>query len=97
TFGMGLLRADSAPQSSYVATRSGQGYAFTRGVGMFLHRGDHSEIKGGLVQPDPREPNGSVSLCQGVGFGPRAYAGGGVGLAVAAGSHITVHGSYFSQ
>ena len=91
------MRADSALQSTYVATRSGQGFALTRGVGLFLHRGDHVDIKGGLVEPDPREPSGSVSLCQGVGFGPRAYAGGGVGLAVVVGSNATVQGSYFSQ
>jgi hypothetical protein len=97
TFGMGLMRADSASGSSYVATRSAQGFALTRGVGLFLHRGDKADLKGGLVEPDPREPNGSVSMCQGVGFGPRAYAGGGVGLALVAGSHVHVRGSYFSQ
>lgn len=96
-FGLGLLIAKEAHGSSYVATRSGQGSALTRGVGVFLHEGNEGDIKGGLVQPDPREPLGSVSLCQGVGFGPRAYAGGGVGIAVIKGNNNTVKGSYFSQ
>ncbi len=96
-FGVGILSAKSSKGSTYVATRSGQGSAWTRGVGIFLHEGDDADIKGGLVQPDPREPLGSVSLCQGVGFGPRAYAGGGVGIAVVKGNRISVKGSYFSQ
>ena len=96
-FGVGILSAKSAKNSTYVATRSGQGSALTRGIGLFLHEGDNADIKGGLVQPDPREPLGSVSMCQGVGFGPRAYAGGGVGIAVIKGNGISVKGSYFSQ
>ncbi len=96
-FGVGILVDRDAKESSYVATRNGQGSAFTRGVGIFFHEGDGGDIKGGLVQPDPREPSGSVSLCQGVGFGPRAYAGGGVGLAVVKGDNNAVKGSYFSQ
>lgn len=96
-FGVGILHARSGKGSSYVATRTGQGAALTRGVGIFLHEGNDASIKGGLVQPDPREPLGSVSMCQGVGFGPRAYAGGGVGIAIVKGDGNSVKGSYFSQ
>lgn len=95
--GLGMLIADKADKSTYDAMRSGQGAGFSRGLGMFRHRGGNAVIRGGLTQPDPREPLGTVSLCQGVGFGTRAYSGGAVGLAVVAGDNNTVRGSYFSQ
>jgi len=97
TFGVGLLQVLDGHDSRYWANRSGQGAGLIRGVGLFFHRGDRTDIKGGLVEPDPREPLGSVSICQGVGFGPRAYGGGGVGLAVLRGDNLSVRGSYFSQ
>ncbi len=95
--GVGVLWARNGKSSKVTAVRSGQGSALTRGIGLFLHEGDDADIRGGLVQPDPREPLGSVSMCQGVGFGPRAYAGGGVGIAVVHGTSVSVKGSYFSQ
>ncbi len=95
-FGAGLLRGDGGG-STYAATRSGQGAGFVRGVGIFRHTGDRAELRGGLVQPDPREPQGAVSMCQGVGFGRRAYAGGGVGIASVSGDDVRVTGSYFAQ
>src|SRR5262249_53987902 len=83
--------------STYTATRTGQGVGLVRGVGIMSHTGDDSDIKGGLIEPDPREPKGAVSLCQGVGYGERAYSGGGVGLASVRGDNLSVQGSYFSQ
>lgn len=97
SFGVGIFSAQNGSQSNYTAIRSGQGSALTRGVAIFFHEGDGADIKGGLVEPDPREPLGSVSLCQGVGFGPRAYAGGGLGFAIVKGHNVSVRGSYFSQ
>lgn len=96
-FGIGLLRVQNGHRSSYVANRGGQGLGLTKGIGLFLHHGNVSEVKGGLVEPDPREPLGTVSLCQGVGYGPRGYAGGGIGIASLRGSSMSVTGSYFAQ
>ncbi|OVE77510.1 hypothetical protein BVX98_02485, partial [bacterium F11] len=96
-YGLGIFQGQGSHKSTYWAERNGQGLGMTKGVGLFSHQGDDSSIKGGLVQPDPREPMGSVSLCQGVGFGRRAYVGGGVGIAVVKGDRNTVKGSYFSQ
>jgi HEAT repeat protein len=96
-FGVGILNVDNGAGSTYEATRNGQGLGFARGVGLFLHKGNRAHVRGGLVQPDPREPQGSVSLCQGVGFGRRAYTGGGVGIASLIGDDIQVLGSYFAQ
>ena len=42
-------------------------------------------------------PLGSRSLCQGVGFGPRAFAAGGAGFCVLRGDGLTVESSYFAQ
>ena len=36
-------------------------------------------------------------MCQGVAFGNRAYAGGGVGIALINGNNNLIKGSYFSQ
>lgn len=96
-FGVGLLSIENSVQSTIVAKRTGQGSADVRGVGLFRFQGDETRIEGGLVQPDPREPQGAISLCQGVGFGRRAYSGGGVGLAILKGNKNSVKGSYFSQ
>src|SRR5262249_36249438 len=67
-FGVGLIDVDGK-HSTYTATRTGQGVGLVRGVGIMSHTGDDSDIKGGLIEPDPREPKGAVSLCQGVGYG----------------------------
>ncbi len=96
-YGVGLLDVKDGDGSTYLANRNGQGVGFVRGVGLFRHEGDNARVRGGLVQPDPREPQGAVSVCQGVGFGRRAYSGGGVGIATLHGDGIQVNGSYFAQ
>lgn len=96
-FGVGILSVKAGAGSSYLAHRNGQGAGFVRGVGLFYHQGDNTVVRGGLVQPDPREPQGTVSVCQGVGFGRRAYSGGGVGIAALDGNNIEATGSYFAQ
>lgn len=95
--GVGLLHVQEASDSSYYLSRNGQGLGMVRGVGLFSHRGDNTDIVGGLEQPDPREPLGAISLCQGVGFGQRAFSGGGTGLAIFVGNKISVKASYFAQ
>ncbi len=97
SFGLGILDARRGEKSSYVLTRMGQGLGLVRGVGVFSHEGNAADIRGGLVEPDPREPMGAISMCQGVGDGRRAYAGGGVGIAAVQGDSVTVTGSYFAQ
>ena len=76
-FGAGLLwsRGESAV---FRADLSGQGYGFTRGSGIFSHRGSKADLRCGLRYPDPREASASLSLCQGAGYGHRAFAGGGL-------------------
>jgi len=95
--GVGILKVKNGDGSTFLVNRNGQGAAMVRGVGVFSLQGDNADIKGGLIEPDPREPKGAVSICQGVGFAERAYSGGGVGICSIQGSSNTVTGSYFSQ
>ncbi len=96
-FGVGLFISQNGDESSFVADLYAQGVGFTRGVGIFTHQGSSATLLAGLVNPDPREPLGATSLCQGVGYGPRGYAGGGVGICLLSGSHMRVESSYFAQ
>jgi HEAT repeat protein len=96
-FGVGMLINRGASGSEYRANRYAQGIGFTRGVGIFRHEGSSSSFWAGMTDPDPREPLGRVSLCQGVGYGPRAYASGGVGLCVLRGNGLRLESSYFAQ
>jgi len=96
-FGVGIFSNPEGSNSYYRANLYSQGVGFTKGIGIFRHQGSSSTFLAGLVQPDPREPLGSTSLCQGVGYGPRAFAGGGIGLCVLKGNHLNVESSYFAQ
>lgn len=96
-FGVGIFSNSSGEKSFYEATRHAQGVGFTRGLGIFRHRGSDAVLRAGLVEPDPREPLGTTSLCQGVGFGFRGYAGGGIGLCVLSGDRLSLESSYFAQ
>ncbi len=96
-FGLGIFDAGHSESSSYLITSKGQGYGWTRGVGLFRHEGNASAIRGGLTRPDPREPLGTDCECQGTGMGPRPYAAGGVGVAAVSGDSVTVLGNYFSM
>ena len=60
-FGVGILKNSRGHKSTTTAARQGQGLGMTQGVGIFSHAGDNADIKGGLVDPDPREPLGSVA------------------------------------
>jgi len=95
-FGLGLLysEGDSAVLSADLA---GQGYAFTRGVGLFALHGSGAHLDCGLRYPDGREAAAMISLCQGTGYGPRAFAAGGVGLASVQGDGSQLRSSYFAQ
>jgi len=96
-FGIGLFSADIPANAAYQIDFGGQGAGFTRGAGIFIHHGSQADIRGGLTYPDPREELGFTSFCQGVGYGPRAYAAGGVGLALVQGDHNHIESSYFAQ
>lgn len=95
-FGIGLFSAQG-DAARYKALYAGQGFGFTRGAGLFIHKGHDAKVEGGLFYPDPREPLAAASLCQGVGFGPRAFAGGGIGLALADGDRNSFQSSYFAH
>jgi len=97
TFGVGLLSVEQGNLSQYNLRLSGQGFGFTQGVGLFRHQGDHSKIVGGLYYPDPREDKAIISLTQGVGYGLRATAAGGTGIAYVEGDGISMQASYFAQ
>ena len=96
-FGAGIFSNRSAEGAEYRANRYAQGIGFTRGVGIFRHEGSGATLEAGLTDPDPREPLGRVSLCQGVGYGPRAYAAGGVGICALRGDRLRLESSYFAQ
>ncbi|MBI5208817.1 MAG: HEAT repeat domain-containing protein [Elusimicrobia bacterium] len=95
-FGVGVL-SSRGDRSVFKADLSGQGYGFTRGAGLFVHRGDNAVMEGGLTYPDPREPAATLSMCQGAAYGHRAFSAGGFGAAVLQGDDATVTGSYFAQ
>ncbi len=96
-FGAGFFINNDGENALYQTQLYGQGVGFTRGLGIFIHRGDGADLKAGLVDPDPRESLGATSLSQGVGCGPRAYAGGGIGMCLLKGDSIRVESSYFAQ
>ncbi len=94
--GLGLLRS-RGKDSHFDARLAGQGFGMTRGLGLFLHRGDRAQVNGGLYYPDPREDKALISLCQGMGYGPRAFAAGGIGLAYLEGNDMKLKASYMAQ
>lgn len=96
-FGLGAFTNDQGTEARYRTQLYGQGVGFTRGIGLFIHQGSNAILQAGLVDPDPREPLGATSLSQGVGYGPRGYAGGGLGLCLLRGDGISVESSYFAQ
>lgn len=93
-FGVGLLELRGTSRLS--ARFAAEGFGFTRGVGLFLAR-QTTDARCGLYFPDPREDLAWLSLCQGVGYGPRAYAGGGWGVARVDGAGSRLQASYFAQ
>ncbi|MBI3012645.1 MAG: HEAT repeat domain-containing protein, partial [Elusimicrobia bacterium] len=96
-FGVGILSHNAGNGSLYETNLYGQGVGLTRGVGLFRFQGSDSQFLAGLLEPDPRESLGSTSLCQGVGYGPRGYAGGGIGVCALKGDRLHLESSYFAQ
>jgi len=76
---------------------AGQGFGTTRGAGLWRHRGEGLSASCGFEVPDAREALGSLSLGQGAGMGPRAFAAGGVGAALVRGADARLDASYFAQ
>lgn len=95
-FGLGFCDVEGKG-ARYELELAGQGFGFTRGVGLFRHEGSSAVIDGGLTVPDGREPLAALSLSQGAGNGPRAFAAGGIGLALVAGGGAQLHASYMAQ
>ena len=95
-FGLGLLDSEG-DAADFTADLAGQGFAFTRGAGLFAHRGGAARWTCGLRYPDGREASATISLCQGTGYGPRAFAAGGVGLASLQGDGAKLRSGYFAQ
>lgn len=95
-FGLGVMVSEGEG-ARVVAGQSGQGFGFTRGAGLFFQKGGSSRLEGGLIHPDPHEAVGATSLCQGVGLGPRSFAGGGVGVAAVDGNGLDLRASYMAQ
>lgn len=95
-FGLGLLDFSGA-SGSFTAPINAQGFGFTRGVGLLRVRGKGARLECGLVYPDPRDAVAAVSLCQGAGYGPRAFAAGGFGLARVESDDAQLYSNYFAQ
>lgn len=95
-FGVGIL-VSTGHKAKFKLRIAGQGFGMTRGVGLFLHRGDDAQLDGGHQIPDFREPLGMLSLSQGAGYGPRAFAAGGIGVARVEGSRAQLLASYMAQ
>ena len=96
-FGLGFLSVSDPAAAHYNAWFGAQGVGFTQGTGIFFHRGDDAVIEGGLHFADPREPLAITSVCQGVGYGPRAFAAGGIGVAAIRGDRNHLSSSYIAQ
>lgn len=96
SFGVGVLDA-AGDGHQLSATLGAQGYAGPRAAGVFRHDGAGLKASCGLTVPDPREELGFLSLCQGAGIGPRAFAAGGAGLAAVSGRGADLRASYFAQ
>lgn len=95
-FGAGAFVVSGA-SAALTAEFAAQGFGLTRGAGLFVSRGAALVADCGLRHPDPRDPLAMLSMCQGAGDGPRAYAGGGLGLALVDGDGAALRASYFAQ
>ncbi|HVC08482.1 MAG TPA: HEAT repeat domain-containing protein [Elusimicrobiota bacterium] len=95
-FGAGVFLSSGAG-SDLSADFAAQGFGFSNGAGLFRLRGDGARLSCGFAEPDGHEDKAFLSLCQGVGYGPRAFAAGGVGLAVLDGSGARLDSSYNAQ
>ncbi len=95
-FGAGVLVSESSG-GTIAAHLASQGFGFTNGVGILKQNGDGNALSCGLETADPREAEAALSLCQGAGLGPRAFAAGGIGLAAVTGDRNTLQASYFAQ
>ncbi len=95
-FGAGIFLARGS-SASLSADFAAEGFGFTAGAGLFRLQGNGARLSCGFADPDGHEDKAFLSLCQGVGYGPRAFAAGGVGLAVLEGSGSHVEASYNSQ
>lgn len=95
-YGAGVLWSSGAG-ASFTHSVAGQGYATTRGAGLFAHRGENAVFACGLTRPDAREELGTFGLCQGAGVGPRGFAGGGLGALSVDGDAAVLRSGYMSQ
>jgi HEAT repeat protein len=95
-FGIGML-SSQGEGSSFCLRLGGQGFGFTRGAGIFRHQGGRAALDGGRSEADPRDALAALSLSQGAGYGPRARAAGGMGLAFVEGSSGSLKASYMAQ
>lgn len=95
-YGAGVVWS-SGTASSFTHGVAGQGYASTRGSGLFAHRGAAARFECGLTRPDPREELATLGLCQGAGVGPRGFAGGGLGALSSDGDGAVLRAGYMSQ
>lgn len=95
-FGLGALDVEGKDAIAS-ATYGGQGFAYTGGVGLFRLKGRGATLECGLAYPDPRDDVAAISLCQGAGYGPRAFAAGGYGLASVESDGAQIDGNYFAQ
>ncbi|MBI4423123.1 MAG: hypothetical protein HY554_05320, partial [Elusimicrobia bacterium] len=95
-FGLGLLDVEGG-RPRLAATMHGQGFGFTRGVGVLRVKGDRAQLECGLEHPDPRDALAAISMCQGAGYGPRAFAAGGFGLARVESAGAEIDANYFAQ
>lgn len=93
-FGAGALELQGPASAS--ARFAAQGFGSTRGVGLFVSRAK-LDARCGLSLPDPRESLAWLSMCQGAGYGPRAYAAGGWGVARVDGAGSRLEAGYFAQ
>ncbi|MBI2362668.1 MAG: hypothetical protein HYV15_04730, partial [Elusimicrobia bacterium] len=95
-FGVGAFVVPGGP-ARLSADLASQGYGFTGGGGLFALRADGASVECGLRRPDAREAKAFLSLCQGVGYGPRAFAAGGAGAALVQGSSSSFRAGYMAQ
>jgi HEAT repeat protein len=95
-YGAGVVWS-SGTGSTFTQELAGQGYGTTRGAGLFAHRGAGARLSCGLTRPDPRDEHATLGLCQGAGYGPRGFAGGGLGALSVDGNGAVLRAGYMAQ
>ncbi|MHC4597505.1 MAG: HEAT repeat domain-containing protein [Planctomycetota bacterium] len=96
-FGYGLL-VDSGGDDVYYARAYAQGFGFVQGIGVLADsRGNDLYYVDGKYLQYETLPHRKLSMCQGVGYGMRPHASGGIGILWEGGGDDVYRGNAYAQ